>query len=196
MPTHDIIAIGASAGGVQPLSLLAGGLRKDFPAALLVVFHFPPDVPSVLPHILTKVGPLPACHAMDGQALKPGNIFLAPPDRHMLVEDGRIRVRFGPAENRHRPSIDVLFRSVAEVHGPRSVGVILSGMLDDGVAGLIEIRRRGGLTIVQEPASAAFPSMPEKALAALGPNYCLTPPDIATVLNRVASNGYLLGDPS
>jgi len=162
---RDLVVIGASAGGVDALQELVAGLPPEFPAAILVVLHVAATGTSVLPQILSRRGPLPAVFASDGQPLQRGQIFVAPADHHMLVHDGHIRLSQGPRENGHRPAIDPLFRSAARSAGGRCVGVVLSGMLDDGATGLQFIAATGGATIVQDPDHSAFPSMPTAALA-------------------------------
>ena len=137
MPKKDIIVIGASAGGIEALRVLVGGLPEDFPASIFVVVHVSPQTPSLLHEILTRAGRLPAVSAHDHQEIRPGHIYVAPPDHHLLIErGGYVRLTRGPKENRFRPAVDPLFRSAARVYGPRVVGVILSGGLDDGTAGL------------------------------------------------------------
>jgi two-component system, chemotaxis family, protein-glutamate methylesterase/glutaminase len=162
---RDVIAAGASAGGVEALRALVAGLPPDFPGSVLVVLHIPREAPSALPSILGRSGPLSASTAVDGESLRPGHIFVAPNDHHLLVLDGRIRLTRGPAENGHRPAIDPLFRSVARTFGRRAVGVVLSGTRDDGAAGLVNIVRRGGVAVVQDPADALYSHMPKAALA-------------------------------
>jgi len=159
-----VVAVAASAGGVEALTEFVSVLPADFPATLLVVLHIPPAGPSVLPNILARASKLPACHPRDGEPLAEGVILVAPPDRHMLVEDGCVGVRTGPRQNGHRPAADVLMRSVAEAFGDRSAGVVLSGTMDDGAAGLRAIRAVGGLAVVQDPERAAFPGMPLAAI--------------------------------
>ena len=164
MDGHDIVVIGASSGGVEALRSVADGLPPDFPAAVFVVMHFPEDVPSALPRILSRAGPLEAVHPEDGDPIEAGRIYVAPPDFHLLVARGRVRIRRGPKENRHRPAVDPLFRTAAFAYGPRVVGVVLTGARDDGTAGLMAVKRRGGVAVVQDPDDALFAGMPEHAL--------------------------------
>jgi len=161
---HDIIVVGASAGGVDALTQLVRGLPADLPAAVFVVVHVPAHGPSVLPRILSRSGPLPATHPQDGQAIRTGRIYVAPPDYHLLVKNGYVRLTRGPRENKHRPSVDSLFRTAARTYGPRVVGVVLSGVLDDGTAGLAAIKLAGGIAAVQHPDDALYPGMPQSAL--------------------------------
>lgn len=161
---HDIIVIGASAGGVEALQKLVRDLPSDLPAALFVVMHVSPEGPGLLPSILAGAGQLPASHPKDRDVIKIGNIYVAPPNYHIMLDKGIIRVARGPKENRHRPAIDPLFRSAARVYGPRVVGVILTGMLDDGTAGLLAVKQHGGIAVVQDPIDALYPSMPMSAL--------------------------------
>jgi two-component system chemotaxis response regulator CheB len=170
---RDVVAVGASAGGVEALRALVGGLPPDYPGAVLVVLHLPRDAPSALPAILTRSGPLPAHTAVDGEQLTPGRIHIAPNDHHMILLDGHIRLTRGPAENGHRPAIDPLFRSVARAYGRRAIGVVLSGSRDDGTAGLSTIAARGGTTVVQDPADAIYPWMPRSAIERLTPDHVL-----------------------
>jgi two-component system chemotaxis response regulator CheB len=187
MPTHDIIVVGASAGGVEALMALVNGLPADLPAAVFVVLHIPAEAPSVLAKILDRAGPLPARSARDGATIQSGHIYIAPPDRHLLLTGQTMRVVRGPHENRHRPAIDPLFRTAALAFGPRVVGVILSGALNDGTAGLIAIKRRGGIAIAQDPTTALFPSMPQSACTYVALDWCLPIPDIATRLAQLAT---------
>lgn len=164
MPGLDIIVIGASAGGVEAVTAVARGLPPDLAAAVFVVVHFPPWSRSVLPRILDRAGPLPAAHARDGEAIQPGRIYVAPPGRHLLIHGGTVRFVAGPRENGAIPAVDPLFRSAARWHGRRVVGVVLSGTLDDGAAGLVAIKHRGGRTVVQDPAQALYDGMPRSAV--------------------------------
>ncbi|GAA0805708.1 chemotaxis protein CheB [Spirilliplanes yamanashiensis] len=176
-----------SAGGVEALKALVAGLPPDFPGALLVVLHVPHDAPSALPAILDRAGPLPARHAVDGEELRPGRVYVAPADRHLLVIGGRIRLSHGPSENGHRPAIDPLFRSAARAYGRRVVAVVLSGSRDDGAAGLQTVAAHGGLTVVQDPADALFPSMPAAALARATPDHVLPAAKIGGLLTGITA---------
>ena len=185
--TKNIIVIGASAGGLEALRALVGGLPKDFSASLFIVLHTSPEAPGLLAGILDRSGPLPAVKAKDKERIRPGNIYVAPPDHHLVIEPGLVRVTQGPKENRFRPAIDPLFRSAAQVYGPRTVGVILSGYQDDGTAGLITIKQLGGTAIVQDPRDALVPYMPESALAHVNVDYCVSLEEIAPLLLRLAT---------
>lgn len=164
MANRDIVVVGASAGGTETLSELVRGLPKDFPAAIFVVVHFPSSASSVLPRILSRSGPLPAVHADDGLVFERGRIYVARPDCHLMIRNGRLAVRKGPKENNARPAIDPLFRSAARSAGARVIGVVLSGNLDDGTAGLLSIKQHGGLAVVQAPETALYPGMPQSAV--------------------------------
>jgi two-component system chemotaxis response regulator CheB len=187
MPGRDVIVIGASAGGVEPLRQVVAGLPADLPAALFVVVHVPPHGPSVLPRILSRSGPLPAVHPHDHQPIRPGTIYVAPPDYHLLVKPGHVRVTRGPRENRHRPAADALFRTAARSYRQRVVGVVLSGVLDDGTAGLAAIKRAGGMAVVQHPADALYDSMPRTALNNVAVDYSLPAAELPGLLARLAA---------
>jgi len=156
--------MGSSAGGVETLTRISRGLAPDLPASIFVVQHMSPTSHSVLPDLLRRAGRLPAKHAVDGEEIRPQQIYVAPPDLHMLVYPGRIALRRGPQENRTRPSLDPLFRSAAIAYGGRVIGVVLTGLLNDGTSGLIAIKRCGGLSVVQDVADATWPEMPRSAL--------------------------------
>lgn len=187
MSTKDIVVIGASAGGIEALKTLAAGLPQDFPASVFVVLHTAPQSPGVLGDILDRAGALPAANAVDGERIQPGRIYVAPPDYHLLVEPEIVRVTRGPKENRFRPAVDPLFRSAAQVYGPRAVGVILTGGLDDGTSGLWAVKQLGGTAIVQDPQDALVPSMPLSALNQVKVDYCLPITEIAPLLVRLVS---------
>lgn len=171
MSNRDIVVIGASAGGVEALRAVVGGLATDLPAAVLVVLHVPRSSPSALPQILGRKTALRVRPAVDGEPLRHRRVYVAPVDRHLLVLDNRVRLSRGPIENGHRPAVDPLFRSAAQSFGPRTIGVILSGVRDDGAAGLAAVAKRGGLTIVQDPSDALHASMPRSAMAYVTPDH-------------------------
>ncbi|MCV7444349.1 protein-glutamate methylesterase [Mycobacterium paraense] len=183
---RGVVAIGASAGGVEALSRLAAGLSADLPYAYLMVLHVPAGAPSVLARIVDRSGPLPAMAAKDGEPLEPGHIYVGRPDRHLLVADHRLMLSQGPTENGHRPAINALFRSVAVTFGPRAVGVLLSGVLDDGVLGLGAIRSRGGTTIGQAPEDALFAALPTNARDAGVLDRQATAAEIGAVLKELS----------
>ena len=164
MAKRDIVVIGASAGGVEALSALVSLFPPGLPAAVFVVQHIRPTLPSLLPLVLRRHSALSVKHAEDGERFHPGVIYIAPPDRHLLIQGDTLSVARGPKENLHRPSIDALFRSAAYSHGPRVISVILTGNLDDGSAGNWAVKRFGGMTIVQDPGEATFPDMPHNAI--------------------------------
>jgi two-component system, chemotaxis family, protein-glutamate methylesterase/glutaminase len=172
-----IVAVGGSAGGVEALIHLMASLPGDLPAGVLVTLHIPPDTRSRLPQILSRAGRLPAEHARDDAMLEPGRVVVAPPDRHLLVVDGRVRLSAGPHINRHRPAIDAMLGSIAREAGLRALAVVLSGSLDDGAVGATLLRRHGGRVLVQDPQDALFPSMPRAALAAV-PDALVAPSDV------------------
>lgn len=164
---RDIVVMGASAGGVEALCDVVAGLPTDLDAAVFVVLHMPATGTSVLPAVLQRCTLLPTTAAIDGETIENGHIYIAPPDHHVLVRDGGIRLSRGPKENGHRPAVDTLFRSAARAYGPRVIGVVLSGSLDDGAMGLRVIAGEGGVGVVQDPQDAPFPGMPVHALEAV-----------------------------
>jgi two-component system, chemotaxis family, protein-glutamate methylesterase/glutaminase len=174
--------MGASAGGLQALQQILSAMPRDVEAALLVVLHTADHSGSMLPHILQRKSNIPVSHPRDRDLIQRGRVYIAPPGFHMIVEKGFLRVLQGPRENLHRPAIDPLFRSAAAAYGRRVIGVILTGMLGDGTAGLMVVSARGGEAIVQDPQSASFPSMPRSALDQV-PNAHVLPLDqIAALL--------------
>ncbi len=189
MQDHDIVVVGASAGGVEALSELVGALPADLGAAVFVVMHFPSGGNSVMAKILDRTAEMPASAVENGEPIETGQIYVARPDFHLLLEPGQVRLSHGPHENGFRPAIDALFRSSAEVYGPRVIGVILSGALDDGTVGLAHIKHRGGLAIVQEPGEALFSEMPESAIAHVDVDYVLPLAEIASTLVDICGRG-------
>ena len=199
---HDIVVIGASAGGVEALRRLVRDLPPGLAASLFVVCHFPPGQRSILPEILSRSGPLLAAHAIDGELFHPGHIYVAPPDYHLLLAAGqRMQLTRGPRENHHRPAVDPLFRSAARNYGPRVIGVILTGFLNDGAAGLLAVRSAGGIAVVQDPADATVGHMPEAAARIAGADYCVTLDRLAPLLGQLiqqplaAPGGASMSDP-
>ncbi len=164
-PPRDLVVIGASAGGIDALKHVVSGFGTQLPAAVCVVLHISPSRPSALARILQRAGRLPCHEARDGERLRTGEIIVAPPDRHLVIQDGRARLSVGPRENGHRPSVDTLFRSAAEDRDGRVIGVVLSGNRDDGSAGLAAIKSAGGATVVQDPEEALYDGMPSSAIA-------------------------------
>ncbi len=186
----DLFAIGASSGGLEVLRRIAAGLPDGFPAAICVVVHISPDRPGLLSEILSRAGSLPAIHPDDGEEIRTGRIYVAPPDRHLLVTDGRrLRLGYGPKENRFRPAVDPLFRSAATTFGSRAAGVILSGGLDDGTAGLAAIKLAGGIAIVQDPTEPIAPSMPSSAKRFVAVDHCLRSETLPDCLMQLALGG-------
>jgi two-component system chemotaxis response regulator CheB len=183
MVERDIIVIGTSTGGVDALARVASGLPSAFPASVFVVCHSPPGYRSILPEILSRAGLLLASHPADGEPFYPGHIYVAPPDRHLLLRpDGRMHLSRAARENNHRPAIDPLFRSAARHYGPRTIGVILTGALLDGVAGLMAIRRAGGVAVVQDPSEALIDSMPLGATQIAGTDHVVPIGGLASLL--------------
>jgi two-component system, chemotaxis family, protein-glutamate methylesterase/glutaminase len=183
---RDIVVIGASAGGVPALTALFQSLNGNLRAAIFVVLHVRPTASSFLPTIIQKQTSLPVAHAVDGEPVRTGRVYIAPPDRHLVIESGHLHLNTGPRENRTRPAINPLFRSAAMAYGPRVIGMILSGALDDGTAGLWEIKRRGGVAIVQSPADAEHPEMPESAIAHVEIDYELPVAKMRALLKSLA----------
>lgn len=171
MQTRDIIVIGASAGGFEAIRRLVAGLPADLPASLFIVWHMSPDIKGVLPQVLNRFSALPAGDALDKEPIIKGRIYIAPVDHHLLIEKDRVRITRGPKENRFRPAIDPLFRSAGYTYGSRVIGIVLSGALDDGSAGLWTIKWYNGLAIVQDPVDAEVSSMPQNALEAVNMDY-------------------------
>jgi two-component system chemotaxis response regulator CheB len=189
MPKHDIIVIGASAGGVEAFMELAGALPQNFPAAVFMVLHTPPDGLSQLPDVLARSGPLYVAYAKDGEKIQSGRIYVAPPDNHMLIKPGLIRIIPGPRENRARPAIDPLFRTAAQAYRDRVVGVVLSGLLSDGTNGLKTIKMYGGVTVVQAPEDAQYAGMPLSAIGNVAVDHILPVSEIGPLLTVLTNSG-------
>jgi two-component system chemotaxis response regulator CheB len=199
---RDVIVIGGSTGSVFAVQELVRGLPADLPAAVLVVIHCIPQSRNLLGQVLNAAGPLPATTAEHGQRLEHGRIYVAPADRHLLVEHNHLHVRRGPLENRTRPAIDPLFRSAAACCTTRVIGVVLSGLLNDGTSGLLAIKRCGGLAVVQDPRTAAYPDMLRRALARVAVDHVVPLAEMAVLLTKLAASPQIgagrgaRGDPS
>lgn len=183
-----VFVIGASLAGIEALCKLVAALPANFPAPIFIVQHISPHHSSVLPQILARAGRLPASHPKSGEVIKGGHIYVAPPDRHMLLRTGYISLSHGPRENHTRPAVDALFRSAAIAYGPAVVGSVLTGELDDGTVGLLTIKDRGGVTVVQDPKEAVAPSMPESAMRHVGVDHCCTVREMAPLFADLASD--------
>ncbi len=194
MAGRNVIVIGASAGGVETLSSLVAALPPELPAAVLVVVHIPAHTTSMLPNILQRRGRMPAVHPNDGTVLREGVIYVAPPDRHMLLQRGHVRLTRGPRENGHRPAADPLFRSAAGAYGTRVIGVVLSGNLDDGTAGLAAVQRHGGVTVVQDPDDALYSGMPLSAIGSVEVDHVVPLAALPALLSELV-NAPLEGGP-
>ncbi|AIE83588.1 chemotaxis protein CheB [Fimbriimonas ginsengisoli] len=185
MGKERILAIGTSAGGVEALSRLVAKLPNDLNAAVLIVLHLPENATSVLPEILSRRGNLKAKRGEDGERIRTGQIYVAPPGKHMVVHDGRLHLVVGPRENGNRPAIDPLFRTVARSHGPAAIGLLLTGLLDDGTIGMAAIKRFGGITIAQDPHDAMFGDMPRNAIQTVGVDYVLSLEEIGPKIREL-----------
>lgn len=188
MQRKEIIVIGTSSGGIEALKELVAQLPQDLNASIFVVLHVAPYSLGILPEILEREGPLPVSNARDWEKFEPGHIYIAPPDRHLLLDSsGYTRVTRGPRENRFRPAIDPLFRSAAHAFGPRVVGVIMTGWLDDGTAGLRAVKQRGGTCVAQNPEEAHAPAMPLNAIKHVEVDHIVSLKEIAPLLLRLTS---------
>lgn len=183
---HDILVIGTSAGGVTTLQHLVRDLPRDLGATVFIVIHMSRQGAGNLPDILNRSGTIPVSYATDGEGFQRGRIYIAPSNRHLIIGKGFIRLSAGARVNRSRPAIDPTFQSAAMAYGPRVAGVLLSGALDDGTRGLATIKRYGGVTLVQDPADASYPDMPQNAIDNVEVDYVLPLHDIASTLIRLA----------
>jgi two-component system chemotaxis response regulator CheB len=186
MSNRDIIVIGGSAGATKPLTQILNRLPADLPAAIFIVLHIPAQGIGILSTVASSAGPLPVRQAEDGMKIEPGQIYLAAPDHHLLLAGDHIFLGRGPRENMVRPAIDALFRSAALHHGPRVIGVLLSGLLSDGAAGLNAIKRCGGMTVVQDPKDAVSDEMPRRAMEATTIDLCVPGATMGDVLSELA----------
>jgi two-component system, chemotaxis family, protein-glutamate methylesterase/glutaminase len=181
-----VIVIGASAGGFEAFKKIIADLPADFETPIFIVWHMSPDVRGVLPAVLNRLNTIHAAHAEDSENIEANRIYIAPPDHHLLLEDGQVRVTHGPKENRFRPAVDPLFRSAAYTYGTGVIGIVLSGSLDDGTAGLWTIKHYGGTAIAQDPEEAEFPSMPESAIREVNTDYVVPIAEIAPLLVKLS----------
>lgn len=186
MPNRDLIVIGASAGGIEALQQMRR-IAPNLNAALLVVMHTSSNAGGLLPKLLARAGPIPAIHPKNRETIRKGMIYVAPPDCHLIVEPGILRTIRGPRENHHRPAIDPTSRSAAVNYGQRVIGVVLTGLLDDGTSGLMVIRAYGGAAVVQDPRTAMFPAMPEAALERVPDAHIAPLSEIAPLLTRLVA---------
>lgn len=188
MPRRDIFVIGASAGGIEVLKTVLSTLPWDFGASIFIVVHTTEYSPGLLPQVLNRTSSLPCFYAVHNAPILPSRVYIAPVgQRHMLLERGNVRLEAGPRENHHRPSIDVLFRSASQAYGSEVVGVVLTGNLDDGSAGLAEIKVRCGIAIVQDPDEAMAPSMPVSAIENTDVDFILPAAEIGPKLVELSS---------
>jgi two-component system chemotaxis response regulator CheB len=192
---RDIVVIGGSAGAVEALTELLERLPRTVPAAIFVTLHIPSDFPSILPEVLSRNG-WKARHPQQHEGFERGVILVAPPDLHLMVEREEVTLSRGPRENRHRPAIDVMFRSAARAYGPRVVAVLLSGEMDDGSSGMMAVKMRGGLAVVQNPAEAKASEMPSRAIQNAQPDCVLSVARIADLLRSVTSEELRLAEPA
>ncbi len=183
----DIIVVGGSAGAVEALGLLVEGLPRELDAALLAVIHVPPHSPGRLVEILQRRTALRVSWAQDDCAIEPGHVYVAPPDHHLIVDDGRMRLTQAAPEHHNRPAIDPLFRSASLAYGAHAIAVVLSGRLDDGTAGLHAVKELGGTTVVQDPADALHPDMPRNALAGTTVDHVVPAGEIGALLGRLVA---------
>jgi two-component system, chemotaxis family, protein-glutamate methylesterase/glutaminase len=184
--TQRLIVLGASAGGVEALRTLVSSLPEDLNAAVLVVLHIPVHTPTALHEVLAAKARLPVKLAEDGEDIRRGYVYVAPTDRHLIVEGDHLRLTRGPRENRVRPCIDVLFRSAALHFGPNVIAAVLTGALDDGTAGLWAIKDQGGIAVVQQPQDCEWPSMPQSALKHVSVDHVLPLEAIGRTIAAIA----------
>ncbi len=182
---NNIIVMGASAGGVETFRKIVPKLRRDLDAAVFLIMHMGSESPGMLPAILSRHSDIDVVEVSDEAPVEPGRVYVAAPDLHLTFLDSKMCVHRGPKENRHRPSIDTAFRSAAKTFGDRVIAVVLSGLLDDGSLGLTLVKKVGGITVVQEPSDALYPSMPKNALETVDPDYVATAEAIPELLGKL-----------
>lgn len=187
MNLQHLVVIGASAGGFEAIKRIVKNLPPDFQPPVFIVWHMGPDVQGILPSVLDGLNEIPAAQAVEGEPILPHRIYVAAPDHHLLIEKGRVRVTRGPKENRFRPAVDPLFRSAAFAYGPAVIGIILSGALDDGTAGLWAVKSCGGIAVVQDPQDAEVPSMPESAARAVRVDHQVPVSGMAELLTQLTA---------
>src|SRR5215467_107354 len=185
--SQRIIVIGASTGGFEAIKRIIADLPSDFNASIFIVWHMSPDVLGILPEVLNRRNDIYAAHAYDNEEIKPNRIYVARADHHLVINPGKVRVTHGPKENRFRPAVDPLFRSAAYAYSNHVIGVILSGALDDGTAGLWTVKHYGGIAVVQDPRDAEVPSMPENALSQVKVDHVAPVSEIADLLVRLST---------
>lgn len=183
---RDIIVVGASAGGVTALKALLNGLPADLAASVLLVQHTAPRADNTLVEVLARSCALPVSSPNGNTTIQDGHVYVSNPDRHLLIENSHVASVMGPKENRHRPAIDTLFRSAARHYGPRVIGVVLTGLLDDGTTGMWEVKRRGGIAVVQDPEDAEYPQMPRSVLEHVPVDHCIPLKEIPSLLDSLS----------
>ena len=183
---RDTVVIGTSSGGLAALGSLLNRLSETFQGSIFIVQHQSRNSPELLGAVLQFATPLPIRTVRDRMPIRPGEIYLAPPDQHLVIFDNSVLATGGARENRSRPSINPLFRTAAAARGSRTIGVLLTGQLDDGVAGLATIKRCGGITIVQDPADAEFPELPARAIEAVAIDHVVPVAQIGALLEKLS----------
>jgi two-component system, chemotaxis family, protein-glutamate methylesterase/glutaminase len=194
MEKRNIIVIGASAGGFEALKMLISSLPPNIQASIFIVWHMSAEVKGILPKVLSNVNTIPASNAVEDEPIELNRIYVAPPDHHLLIDNGLVRITRGPKENRFRPAVDPLFRSAAYTYGKRVIGIVLSGALDDGSAGLWAIKQFGGIAVVQDPADAEVASMPESALKAVTVDHRLPVREMPALLTALINEEVKIDD--
>jgi two-component system chemotaxis response regulator CheB len=186
MPKRDVVVVGASAGGIEALQETLAGVEPGFDGALFVVLHMAAGGGGALAPILARAARIPVATAVDGEPIRPGHVYVCVADHHLLLADGCVHLRRGPKENGHRPAVDPLFRSAARYFGPRVIGVVLSGTLSDGTAGLLAVRCQGGVAVVQDPGDALYDGMPASALRDVGADHVVAARDIGPLVDALS----------